>query len=53
MHKALEPLQKDTLEQETKAIAQNFKDAEKASQKVIEVLNMLLEEERRFRHAKK
>jgi methyl-accepting chemotaxis protein len=53
IHKALEPLENNTLEKESLSVAKNFKEAENASQKVIEVLNTLLEEERRFRHAKK
>jgi methyl-accepting chemotaxis protein len=53
IHKANDILKNNALEKEAKTVLSSFKEAEKASNAVIEILNAILEEEKKYRHAKR
>jgi methyl-accepting chemotaxis protein len=53
IHKANDILRNNALEKEAKTILASFKEAEKASSAVIEILSAILEEEKKYRHTKR
>jgi methyl-accepting chemotaxis protein len=53
IHKANDILRNNALEKEAKTILASFKEAEKASSAVIDILSAILEEEKKYRHAKR